>query len=51
VVALVFWMKKNPKFGLAQPSSIANQNVPKETIFYFCYLIRIEHEKCSEMCV
>ena len=24
---------------------------PKKIIFKVCYLIRVEHEKCSEMCV
>ena len=51
--ALEIRMKKNPKFGLtlARFSLVQYQTkMDQNFIFYFYYLIRVEHKKCSEMC-
>jgi hypothetical protein len=42
-----YWTLKPPK----RPNSLRVWVDQKKVFFYFCYLIRVQHKKCSETCV
>ena len=52
--ALVIWQKKKSKVWPDAKSSLIQYQTKldqNKMTFCFCYLIRVEHEKCSDMCV